>query len=125
MKKRQERGASLISVLFLVAILSVVAITTTEATLRALDRGAVSDYRSRVDWQISGAEEVGLVAVRALLDETEGRLTTELFQLQEPFVFAAGGASIEAELEDASNCFNLNALADVGEQDDEPEIGGD
>lgn len=118
MIRKSERGAALLTVLFLVAILSVIAIATTEATLKALDRGAVADYRARVDWQVSGAEEAGRLAVQAIQAATEGALTAELVELQDPFVYAAGGASITAELSDATNCFNLNALGEL-EIDDE------
>lgn len=117
---RSEDGAALLSVLLIVAVMAIIATAMTDASLRALDRGSAGDARSRVSWQIVGAEEAGLAAVQDLQTATQGALTANLPVLQTPITLEASGGRIVGRLEEASNCFNLNALASIEAEDDVP-----
>ena len=119
-RRSSETGAALLSVLLVVSILSAVAIAMTDASLRALARATAADARAKVSWQITGAEEVGLVAVQDLITTTEGALVLENPVLRTPIEFAANGGRISGELVEATNCFNLNALATAGDDEDNP-----
>lgn len=106
-----ERGAALLSVLLLVAVMSVAAVAMLEATLGSLKRAKLTDAQAQVNWLVTGAEEAGLAGVTGLLETTDGRLTALTSQLQRPQEATVAGGTITTILEDASNCFNLNMLA--------------
>lgn len=113
-----ERGAALLSVLLLVAVMSVAAVAMLEATLSSVQRAKLSDAQTQVNWLVSGAEEAGLVGVTSLLETTDGRLTALTSQLQRAQETPVPGGTITTILEDASNCFNLNMLA-VGDDEED------
>ncbi|MEO0882949.1 MAG: type II secretion system minor pseudopilin GspK [Pseudomonadota bacterium] len=120
MKRRQdEAGAALISVLLMVSIMAAIAVAMTDVGLRSLSRASIADERARVSWQITGAEEAGIVALNDLLEATQGELSVDNPSLAQPITFAAGGGSIVGQLEDATNCFNVNAMAGLGEVEDD------
>ncbi|MEM6411989.1 MAG: type II secretion system minor pseudopilin GspK [Pseudomonadota bacterium] len=117
---RNEDGAALLSVLLMVTIMAAIAVAMTDVALRSLSRASAADARGRVGWQITGAEEAGLVAVAELFQTTSGELTIDNPVLGEPIFLEAQGGRISGQVSDASNCFNLNALA--GLEDDDGEI---
>ncbi|MEO1475171.1 MAG: type II secretion system minor pseudopilin GspK [Pseudomonadota bacterium] len=122
MKRRSsETGAALLSVILMVAIMATVAVAMTDVALRSLQRASVADERARVSWQITGAEQAGLAAINDLLVTSRTELSIDNPALTTPITFAAGGGSITGRLSDATNCFNLNALANLGEVDDDIE----
>ncbi|MEM7662806.1 MAG: type II secretion system minor pseudopilin GspK [Pseudomonadota bacterium] len=118
---QKEEGAALLSVLLMVAIMATVAVAMTDVALRSLSRATVADERGRVAWQITGAEEAGLVAIRDLLNTAGAELTIDNPVLAQPIAFAAAGGSISGRLEDVSNCFNINALAGLADVDADDE----
>ncbi|MEM6898979.1 MAG: type II secretion system minor pseudopilin GspK [Pseudomonadota bacterium] len=120
---RNEDGAALLSVLLMVAIMAAIAVAMTDVALRSLSRASAADARGRVAWQITGAEEAGLIAIAELFEATNGELTIDNPVLAEPIVLEAQGGRISGRVSDASNCFNLNALAgleDDGEVEEQP-----
>lgn len=114
----EERGAALLSVLLLVAVMSVAAVAMLETTLGSLQRAKLTDAQTQVNWLVTGAEEAGLVGVTALLEKTNGQLTPLTAQLQRAQETSIAGGTISTILEDASNCFNLNTLAVVEDDQD-------
>ncbi|MEM9670588.1 MAG: type II secretion system minor pseudopilin GspK [Pseudomonadota bacterium] len=114
-RRRSEEGVALLSALLIVSIMAAIAVAMSDVALRSLSRATVSDERGRVSWQITGAEAAGLSAIDDLLLTTEAALSIDNPVFAEPIVFSASGGSISGDLRDASNCFNLNALAAVGE----------
>lgn len=119
MNWNSERGAALLSVLLLVAVMSVAALAMLELTVQSVQRSKAVDQRSDIAWQVTGAEELGFVAVERLRVATNGQLNDRSEGLGEPVVFELGTGFIEAELREASNCFNLNSLRGSGGEDDD------
>lgn len=105
-----ERGAALLSVLLLVAIMSIAALALFESTVGAIAHARLADARARIAWQISGAEEAGLIGLQRLSLATNGVVTDRTPVLGVPFVTDINGVQVSTVLEDSSNCFNLNAL---------------
>lgn len=109
--ERDERGAALLMVLLLVAVMSVVAVGVVDKLIAAGRRSANVAAHDQASWYLIGAEELAMQTLRRsrLLDPDR---TT----LQQPWAagrleFPIDGGRIEGEIFDATNCFNVNALA--------------
>jgi len=111
-----ERGAALLVVLLLVSVMSLAAISAGEAVSYAARRGANVAAHNQAVWYLHGAEELArLTLVRS------HQLDEERTTLVQPWAagqlrFDVDGGVIEGAITDASNCFNLNSLAQSGER---------
>lgn len=118
--KQSEQGVALISVLLLVAVMSIIALTMLTLTLSGIESAKATTERSRLTWQLIGAESAALVGVQTLAVTTNREVREGVAGFGQPFAVEANGAQILTQIEEASNCFNLNAL--VGAPD--PELQG-
>ena len=105
-----ELGAALLSVLLLIALMSVVALGMSEAMLRTLQRAQAIDRNNLISWHITSVEEVGLNGAEALRLGTARALTVNTPGLDERVVVPLGDAVLDGRLREASNCLNLNSL---------------
>ena len=117
--KPQEAGAALLTVLLLVALMSVAALAMMQVTTRSIQRAKAVDGRSQASWQMTGAEQAGLVGIRRLMLATNGNLYDGIAGVGAPFEVFVNGAEIVSRIEEASNCFNLNALAVIGDVEEQ------
>ena len=106
----QERGAALLSVLLLVAVMAVIAATAldrlTLATRIAGSAAAVDQGRA----YSFAAEQIALRRVADLVARDPAKLTLAGDWLGRDFVLPLPGGQGTARLTDANNCFNLNSL---------------
>ncbi len=109
-RMRDEKGAALISVIFLVAIMSMTSIALLEVTTKSIRRAKLTDNQSQINWMMISAEEVGHVAIGQLFDQTSGNLNDMTPYLEQDIVMPVLDATLLIRVEDASNCFNLNAM---------------
>lgn len=107
-----ERGAALLSILFIVAAMSVVALLAVEAITRATRLATITTDRTETFWYVRSSEAAGSSLVSELLRVTEGRLIDITPRVGEPITFPLEEGVIVAQIDEASNCFNLNALAE-------------
>jgi general secretion pathway protein K len=105
-----ERGATLLSVLLIIVLMSTAALAATDALARSVSVSRVSASRADSFWATRGALSVGEVLVNEALAGTEGLLVAESPLFREPIVFAYARGSVRVELYEATNCLNLNAL---------------
>ncbi|MAP95824.1 MAG: hypothetical protein CMK07_12810 [Ponticaulis sp.] len=98
-------------VLLLVATLSVLSVSIVQSVMSTTRAMRLSDARGQTGWYVSGAEELARVKLGQLFELTEGRITRYTPGLGVPFSFAIDGGQISVQLEEASNCFNINSLA--------------
>ncbi|VVT02572.1 Type II secretion system protein K [Sphingomonas sp. EC-HK361] len=107
---QSERGAALLTVLLLVAIISVVAATTLEklrvSTRLATNAGAISQGRSLA----MAAETLAVTKVTDLLGRDPSRVTLAGGWSDRPYVLPLPGGTATARVHDGGNCFNLNSL---------------
>ncbi|HET6537328.1 MAG TPA: type II secretion system minor pseudopilin GspK [Sphingopyxis sp.] len=105
-----ERGAALLSVLLLVAVMAVIAATAldrlTLATRLAGSAALVDQGRA----YSHAAEEITLSRVAQLVRRDASRLTLAGGWLGQDFALPLPQGHGRARLEDASNCFNINSL---------------
>jgi general secretion pathway protein K len=105
-----ERGAALLTVLLLVAVMAVVASAALERltlTTRLVgNAGAVDQARAYAD----AAEALARLRIGDLVDARPGRTTLQGGWLGTPQPLPVPGGTAVAQVSDAGNCFNLNSV---------------
>lgn len=102
----EERGVALLSVLLLVAVMSVMAVTVLDEIRFGVRRAANAEAVGQARWYALGAEALArsrigaLVRSDAVLTGWSGRAVS----------YPVEGGLIQARLTDAGNCLNLNSL---------------
>ncbi len=107
---KQETGAALLSVLLLVAFMSIAALALMDVSVRGIQNAKASDGQSRALWQITGAEQAALLRIERIFEATNGELGKSGAGLGEEITVSTDNLVVTARLEEAGNCFNLSAL---------------
>lgn len=107
--QHSERGAALVAVLMIVAIMSAVALGLSQAVLASTERARLLDAQSQLRLYMAAGEEVIEARLTRLVTATEGRLSSDLPGLVEPQTFPIEGGSVTLRIRDVTNCFNVNA----------------
>lgn len=107
---QREKGATLLTVLLIIALMSVAAVAATDALARSIGVSRISDDRAGSFWAARAGTSAGELIVTDLMASIEGELTAEAAMFQEPVIFAYERGSISITLREATNCFNLNML---------------
>lgn len=106
----QERGAALLTVLLLVAVMAVVAATALErlalATRMTGNGGAVDQGRAFAQ----AGTEIARLRIGDLVAGNPGRITLAGGWLDAPQSIPVPGGLATARVSDGGNCFNLNSL---------------
>lgn len=110
-----QRGAALLSILFIVAALAVAALIATMAITQQTTLSKAASRRADAGWAAYSAEAVALSAIAEMSSATNGQLTPLTTGLSQPVVLPLRGGVISMQVSDASNCFNVNALANPDE----------
>jgi general secretion pathway protein K len=113
-ERRSERGAALLTVLMLVAIIAVMAGAALEK-LRLSTRlagNAATGEQARA--YALAAETMALTRVSNLLAQSPKRVTLAGGWSNTPFGLPVPGGFATARVRDGGNCFNLNALVSPG-----------
>ncbi|MBU1286794.1 MAG: type II secretion system minor pseudopilin GspK [Alphaproteobacteria bacterium] len=111
----KDRGAALLSILMIVAVMSVAALAAVEALGRSLSLARVSSERSQAMWAARSTEALGILAVARLKVLGDDAMREALVSGQSMTLPFERGV-IQATFTDASNCFNLNTI--TGEAND-------
>lgn len=105
-----ERGAALLTVLLLVAVISVLAATGLEklrlATRLATNAGAIAQARAYAQ----AAETLATVRISDVLGRDATRVTLDGGWSGRPIPLPIPGGTAAARVADGGNCFNLNGL---------------
>lgn len=108
MTPRDERGAALLSVLLLVAVMAVIAATALDRLTLATRIAASASMIDQGRAYSFAAEQIALRRVADLVAQNPARLSGDA--LGRDFTLPLPGGNARARLTDANNCFNLNAL---------------
>ncbi|OYW85307.1 MAG: general secretion pathway protein GspK [Sphingobium sp. 32-64-5] len=116
--RADERGAALLTVLLLVAVMAVLSAAVLERLTLSTRLSANSAF---MDQAHAYADSAGLL-IRSRLGDLvaaePGKLTAERARLGQPHPVPVPGGSVTVTLQDGGNCFNLNSLvAGKGEED--------
>ena len=118
---QSERGAALLIVLLITASLSVAALAVMQTVSSSFRTAANAQARAQAIWSASGAEELGIGLINQAIKISDGRLNRNTPGLGQLLQFPITGGQVSAQIDDATNCFNLNALSQS--QDAKSEAG--
>lgn len=108
--RERERGAALLTVLLLVAVIATLAATALEklhvSTRLATNAGAIDQARGYA----FAAEVLATSRVTALLGQNPGRVSLAGGWSGRPFTLPLPGGMAIARVTDGGNCFNVNGL---------------
>ena len=111
MRRREgERGAALLTVLLLVAVIAVIAGTALERMRLATRLAGNAAAGEQAHAYATAAETLALVRVGDLLAQQPDRMTLAQGWSGRPFALPVPGGSAVARVVDGGNCFNLNSL---------------
>jgi len=117
-RREGERGAALLTILLLVAVLAVLAAAVLERLTLATRLSANSAVLDQAHAYADGAALLVQRRLDALIEREPGKLTLAGGWLGQPRPVAVPGGSVTVTIHDGGNCFNLNSLvAGRGEAD--------
>ncbi|WP_242137281.1 MULTISPECIES: type II secretion system minor pseudopilin GspK [unclassified Sphingomonas] len=105
-----ERGAALLTVLLLVAVIAVLAGTALEKLRLATRVGGNAVALDQARAYSLAAETLAVVKVTDLLQKSQNRVTLQGNWSDTPFALPIPNGSATARVTDGGNCFNLNSL---------------
>jgi general secretion pathway protein K len=110
MKRPSERGAALITVLLLVAVMSALIAVSFDRLGLALHRERNRSVAEEVRLDLISAEAIAVQRVTQLQSTDLAKTPAGSFWQDVPVTMPIPGGAISARLTDGGNCFNLNAL---------------
>lgn len=111
MNRACERGAALLTVLLLVAVMTVLLVAVMDDIRFGLRRTGNAQALAQAQWYALGSEELARARIHQL-DRGDGRTTLEGGWNGRPFVFPIDGGVMRVRLDDATACFNLNSVVE-------------
>ena len=106
-----ERGAALLTVLLLVAVMTVLLVAVLDDIRFGLRRTGNAQALVQAQWYALGSEELARARIMQL-DRGDGRTTLEGGWNGRPFVFPIDGGLMRVRVDDATACFNLNSVVE-------------
>ncbi|MGN6375199.1 MAG: type II secretion system minor pseudopilin GspK [Sphingomonas sp.] len=110
--RASERGAALLTVLLLVAVISVLAASALEKlrlSTRLAENGTAVEQARAFAY---AAETVAVIRVNTLLSINAAKTTLQGDWAGHPYALPVPGGTATLTVNDGGNCFNLNALVD-------------
>lgn len=116
-RRRADReGMALLTVLLLVAVMSVVAVAILDDVRFSVRRTANVEFQSQAQWYAAGVENLARGQIARLSAADPARTPLEPAWNGRPMSFPIDGGNLTATVTDGQACFNLNSLAlGVGE----------
>jgi len=107
-----ERGAALLSVLLLVAVMAVMAAVMLDRLNLATHLASNGQAMTQARLAAASVEGVALARIKTLVDADQARTVDRSGLLGRPVPLTVGRAQVEVRIEDAGNCFNVNSLVE-------------
>ena len=113
----KERGAALLTVLLLVAVMAVISATAVERLTLTTRLAASSGIAGQARQAQLAAEAMAVRRIQTQLAGNRSQLTLDGGWHDKPFTLPLpGGGNAELRLSDGGNCFNINSLIEHSEQ---------
>jgi len=110
-----ERGGALITVLFLVVILSFLILSISQTATLASQRAFASRAHTELYWRTVGLEALAKSAAKTALEQLDGAaLTSENPLFATVYNLPMDGATAQLAFTDNTRCLNLNSFAQTG-----------
>lgn len=114
--RREREGMALLTVLLLVAVMSVVAVAILDDVRFSVRRATNVETQSQAQWYAAGAETLARGQITRLLAAGPARTPLDPQWNGRTLSFPIDGGTIAATVTDGQACFNLNSLVlGVGE----------
>lgn len=107
---RPQQGAALITVMLVIAIVSVIAVNLGTKLQQQVSRTANLQQSEQSYWMWLSAEDVLAEVLKMELDNSDGVVHLEQNWADKQGPFPVSGGQIAAEVRDLRSCFNLNSL---------------
>lgn len=104
-----QKGVALLTVLLVVAIITVLAASMIGRMEYHVLRSQNIKQNEQAYWLVRSAESYAISAISTLIGNEDGVISLDQ-AWNEPFSFPVEGGLIEAEIQDATACFNLNSV---------------
>lgn len=108
--RREREGMALLTVLLLVAVMSVVAVAILDDVRFSVRRATNVETQSQAQWYAAGAETLARGQITRLLAAGPSRTPLEPEWNGRTLSFPIDGGTITATVTDGQACFNLNSL---------------
>jgi general secretion pathway protein K len=105
-----DEGAALAAVLTMLAIMSMLAVVVVDAANMGVRRTSNLVRMEQTRWYLLGAEAFAASQLGELRRRAETTRTDESEWQGRPFIFPLDDGSMDVELWDGGNCFNLNGM---------------
>lgn len=106
----RQSGVALLTVLLLVAVMSVLVMSVLDDIRFGLRRASNAQSMAQAQWYALGAETLAMAQIDKLSARDPGRTTLAGDWNDRPLVFPIEHGTISARLSDATTCFNLNSV---------------
>lgn len=116
MKNRQQ-GAALITVMLVIALVSVIAVNLGSTLQRQVSRSANLQQAEQSYWMWLSAEDVLAEVLKLELEQSDGVVHLQQNWASRQGPFPVQGGQIAAKVKDLRSCFNLNSLIPEGEEE--------
>ncbi|WP_241970524.1 MULTISPECIES: type II secretion system minor pseudopilin GspK [Idiomarina] len=113
----RQRGAALITVMLVIAIVSVIAVNLGSSLQRQVSRSANLQQAEQSYWMWLSAEDVLAEVLQLELEQSDGIVHRQQNWATKQGPFPVAGGQIAADVRDLRSCFNLNSLVPGGEQE--------
>ena len=113
MTRADEKGAALLTVLLLVAVMSIIAVGVLDDIRFGVRRTANATGQGQAQLYALGAEELARVRIARLSRLDSGRTTLQGDWNGRSFQFPIENGVMTARISDATGCFNLNSVAEA------------
>ncbi len=110
-----QRGAALLTVMMIVAAMSVAALAVTQSVTQATVRSRALDAQAQLALYAASSEEVAKARMAEVLRPLENKLHSDLPGLGEPQIIPLEQGALTVTARDATNCFDVNRLT-TGEE---------
>jgi general secretion pathway protein K len=105
-----ERGAALLSVLLLVAVMAVIAAVMLERLNLATRLAGNAQAMTQARFTATSAETLALARIKTLVEADQTRTVDRLGMLGREIPLPPAHGTVTARIDDAGNCFNVNSL---------------
>lgn len=112
----RERGAALLSVLLLVAVMAVIAALMLDRLNLATRLAANGQAMTQARLYATSAETLAMARIKSSVETSQDRTVDRSGLLGRDFPLPLPRGTVMARVDDAGNCFNLNSLVEADAQ---------
>lgn len=109
-----ERGAALLSVLLLVAVMAAIAAVMLDRLNLATRLAGNGQAMTQARLSATSAETLAMARLKALVDADDRRTVDRIGLLGREFPLPLPRGAVRVRIDDAGNCFNVNSLVQQG-----------